>query len=100
MVSSSPARSTSRPSHSSGFSKSYGSEGAEVLDVYLLEWFFGVERLSQGALENLVTHHLPVLHEEDRAQDRVGEIALALVLFDIPLAVEVRDPRLPVSAAY
>ena len=42
--------------------ENHGSEGADVLYVHLLKWFVGVERLSQGAIENLVARHLPVLH--------------------------------------
>jgi hypothetical protein len=42
--------------------ENHGSEGADVLYVHLLKWFVGVERLSQGAVENLVARHLPVLH--------------------------------------
>src|SRR5215207_3733034 len=79
--------------------KGYGGEGSNVLDGHMLERLVRVQRLSQGTPEDLLTHHLPVLHEEDRTEDRVRKIERAQMLLDFPLAVEVRDPSLSMSAA-
>src|ERR687893_2150747 len=79
--------------------KGYGSEGPNVLDGHLLERLVRIKWLSQGTPEDVLAHPLPVLHEEGRAQDRVRKPDLAHMLFDFPLALEVRNPRLSVSTA-
>ena len=82
-----------------GMLKGYGCKGPYVLCGYLLERLVRIERLGQGAPKNHLAHPLPVLHKEDRAQDCVGKITLTYMLLDFPLAVEVRDTRLPISTA-
>src|SRR5215208_340414 len=70
--------------------KGYGGEGPYVLHGHLLQRLVRVERLSQSALKDHLAHHLPVLHEKYRAQDRVAEVEFAHMVLDFPLALEVR----------
>src|SRR5215204_7700595 len=70
--------------------KGYGGEGPYVLHGHLLERLVRVEWLSQSAPKDHPAHHLPVLHQKYRAQDRVAEVEFAHMVLDFPLALEVR----------
>src|SRR5215203_3519368 len=80
--------------------KGSGCKGPYVLYGHLLERFVRIIRLSQGASEDHLARPLPVLHEGGGPEDRVRKPDLAHMILYFPLALEVRNTRLPVSAAY
>jgi hypothetical protein len=74
-------------------------DGPDVRDGDLRELSRRRERRGVDALRELLFAEMEVLHEIDRRQDRGAYADLGDVLFDLVLAVEVRDARLSIGGA-
>jgi hypothetical protein len=74
-------------------------DSADVRDGDLRELSRWRERRGVDALRELLFAEMEVLHEIDGRQDRGAYADLGDVLFDLVLAVEVRDARLSIGGA-
>jgi putative ABC transport system substrate-binding protein len=74
-------------------------DGPDVRDGDLRELSRRRERRGVDALRELLFAEIEVLHEIDGRQDRGAYADLGDVLFDLVLAVEVRDARLSIGGA-
>src|SRR6266436_2501137 len=74
-------------------------DGPDVRDGDLRELSRRRERRGVDALRELLFAEMEVLHEIDGHQDRGAYADLGDVLFDLVLAVEVRDARLSIGGA-
>jgi hypothetical protein len=77
-----------------------GDEGAQIFDIQHLERNVWLETHRERAVLDRLAKALEVLREEDGTNDRCGNAAVVDRPLDLPLGVEVRNPRIAFGAAH
>ena len=98
-VSSSLARSKRLPVKRRGVLKDANGDRPNVRDGNLRERPCRRERCGVDPFSELLFHEIEVLHEGNGRENRCADADFRDVLFDLVLAVEVRNARLPVGGA-